>query len=97
MKQRALRKRYKLDPRTGLPLYLNYPDMDGEDVAVLACITNREASIVMDNRIQRVCREIQESWTDEEREKRFVGDAIVQWDTPVIDTSGLDSTEPTDG
>lgn len=97
MSKRQLQKKYKLDPRTGLPLYLNYPDKDGEDVAVLACITSREASLIMDERIRRVCIEIQESWTDEERERRFVGDAVVQWQTPVVETKGLDTQESYDG
>lgn len=92
-----IKKKYKLDPRTGKPLYLNYPDMDGEVVAVLTCITNRQASIIMDERIRRVCLEIQESWTDEEREKRYVGEGIIEWNPPVIDTTVFNQTEPDDG
>jgi hypothetical protein len=97
MKQKALRKRYRLDPKTGKPLYLTFPDRAGESVAVLACITNREASLVMDERIRRVCLEIQFSWTELERAKRFVGDAVIEWNPPVIDTSVFNNTEPDDG
>lgn len=97
MRQKALRKRYRLDPKTGKPLYLTFPDRVGEKEAVLACITNREASLVMDERIKRVSFEIQLSWTELERAKRFVGDGVIAWNPPVIDTSAFNTTEPDDG
>ena len=64
---------------------------------VLACITSREASLLMDERIRRVCLEIQDSWTDEERERRYVGEAIIEWNPPVVDTSAFNQTETDDG
>ena len=90
---KRIKRKYKLDSETGEPTYLSKPYPPHEDVVVLACITEREAARLMDERILRVCAEIQDSWTDAERRKRWVGKPRVEWDTPVVEVINTNGKE----
>jgi len=79
------RSKYILDSETGEPAYLSMPYPPHEDVVVISCITEREAARLMDERIVRVCLEIQDSWTLEERKRRWAGKPRVEWDTPIVE------------
>ena len=88
-----IKRKYKLDSETGEPAYLSHPYPPHEDVVVLTCITEREASILMNERIRRVCLEIQDSWTEEERARRWVGKPRIEWDTPIVEVINTNGKE----
>ena len=55
-----------------------------EQWALKKCETNADAEEVMDERIKRVCLEIQENWTEKDRKKRCV------YDTPPVTVHTMD-------
>ena len=55
---------------------------DEEIWAIIDCNTSKHAQDIMSRRINRVSREIHDSWTDAEREKRAPHIARIPWKIP---------------
>ena len=65
----VVKRDHSSDSRFGLP----DDKVSEEELRALICLNvNPEAQEIMDERIKRMTREIQDSWTDAQREKRSV-------------------------
>ena len=69
-------EKYYLNPRTGLPLFVEQDNVTIDELYALEfCTTQRDASEIMSRRIERICKLIQISWKEHARTKRWVGEA----------------------
>tara|TARA_Y100001938_G_C8093220_1_gene436418 strand:- start:1911 stop:2180 length:270 start_codon:yes stop_codon:yes gene_type:complete len=71
------------------PWYVIVDKVTTEEVLAMEMINhggNEWAFEIMNERIRRVSRLIQESWTDKQRDDRFTGDSYYESKVPVIET-----------
>ena len=71
------------------PWYAIVDKVTTEEVLAMEMINhggNEWAFGIMNERIRRVSRLIQESWTDKQRDDRFTGDSYYEARVPVIET-----------
>lgn len=67
-------KKYYLNPLTGNPYFVDSDKLTPQEmVALELCTTQRWASEVMDARIKKMCKMIQDSWKEDEMENRWFG------------------------
>lgn len=69
-------EKYYINPKTGLPIFVECDELTIQELYGLEfCTTQKDASDIMSARIDRICKLIQISWKEEERVKRWVGEA----------------------
>ena len=65
------------------PIGIEDQARDEEVWAIIDCNTSTFAQDIMNRRIKRVSKEIQESWSDRDRTKRAQHQAPIAWSLPV--------------
>ncbi len=78
-----------------IPWYIQVDNISEEERWALTVLHagGQRATDIVDERIRRVSLLIQMTWTEKEREKRFVGPTFSKAEIPIIDTDNEQSLD----